>query len=216
MEATSNKTRETLNENAKAAGKIFNDTNTALMDMYSKQLNLAIGFYTNFLNAAMGGIKNWNQDSSYTDFFQINDGFQNPFLTAFTKISNQLLEYNRNLFRDFNSEAKNNYSDWTEAGKKYKETIDLRLEAYKNIFKSTIEAYNKHLDSSIETNKKMMEDINAQFNSVVKSSQKFWADILNTNNTNKAYSTEEDFRKEPSQGELRRKSNVPASMPEHK
>jgi hypothetical protein len=244
------KTNEPLNENAKEAGKIFNDNDTAIMDMYGKQLDLITGFYTNFFNTMMGGNKGWKQDKGFMDLFRDNNnftklfsnsfcgvgngfqnpfassmqndftrlfsnpfnrlsnGFQNPFLTSFEKIFSQMGDYNHNLFSAFTGETRNN-TDWSEISKKYKETIDSRLEISKNMLKSATEAYNKQLESSIEANKKMVEDINNQFSSVVKQTQKFWADILNIN---KSRLTEENLNiKEPTPGEPKKRSNVPVT-----
>lgn len=182
------------NDSTTSFGKEFKDTNTAITDMYSKQLNLITGFYTNVFNSMMDGNKGWKQDNGFVDIYKNNglakivsnsfggagNSFQSSFPRSFEKIYSQMADYNRNLFATFNSESKNGTVDLNEITKKYKETIASRLEVSQSVLKSTTEAYNKQFNAAIETNKKMMEDINTQFNLIVEQTQKFWADILKT------------------------------------
>ena len=226
------------NENATSAGSEFKETNTAITDMYSKQLNLVTGFYTNFFNSMMGGNKGWNQDRGFADMHHpanelskifsksfgndANNNFQNPFLGSFEKVYSQLADYNRNLFAAYNSETKNSHVDLNSISKKYKDTIDSRLQASQHILKSATEAYNKQFETAVETNKKMMEDINTQFSSVVKQTQKFWDDILKTTTTplteedayvakDSAMEGTKNVTKEPVVDVTKKTTNVPVS-----
>lgn len=228
------------NENATSAGSEFKETNTAIIDMYSKQLNLVTSFYTNFFNSMMGGNgnKGWNQDKGFAEMYHpanelskifsnsfggnMNNNFQNPFLGSFEKVCSQLADYNRNLFTAFNNETKTGNVDLNAISKRYKDTIDSRLEASQHVLKSATEAYNKQFDTAVETNKKMMEDINTQFSSVVKQTQKFWNDILKTNTAplteEDAYVTKEsamdgtkNVAKEPVVDVTKKTTNVPVN-----
>ena len=248
---TNNRSKEMFHENVNAAQKGFNDTNAAITDMYTKQLSLISGFYTNFFNSMMGANKSWGQDKGFMDMFQNNsfsklftnpfsvgannfqnpfismfqnnemsksfsnpinsfgNSFQNPFLTSVEKVYSQMADYNRNLFTAFSKENSGQNVDLNEISKKYKDTVDSRLEASKNMLKSATEAYNKQFDSVIESNKKMIEEINTQFSSVVKQTQKFWADILQVE---KAPFTQEDPKvKEPAMNEFKKKANNPVT-----
>ena len=49
METT--KTSDTLLESAKMAEKWMNESSAAVMEIYNKQLNLASGYYTNYINS---------------------------------------------------------------------------------------------------------------------------------------------------------------------
>jgi hypothetical protein len=49
------------------------------------------------------------------------------------------------------------------------------------LLNSISEGYIKELDSSMGNSKKIMDEINEQFNSVVKQNQKFWSEALKPN-----------------------------------
>lgn len=194
METT--KTNEAFIESVKIAEKWFSDTNSKIMEIYNKQLNLTTGFYNNMFNSLISNNKGW-KDSQMTDSFLKNDiskwfpisfsgngnstNLSNPLQSLFENMYKQMTEYNQNILANFNSQVKNSDTNWDMISKEYIETVQKRMDASMKILNSISEGYIKELDSTMGNNKKLIDEINEQFNSVIKQNQKFWSEALKPN-----------------------------------
>lgn len=184
------KTNENLFEGIKTNQKWFNDSATAMMEIYNRQLNLTMSFYDNLFSMfpAFGNV--WSRNKNLTEAFNANTDLgkwmwrpftignvvpTNPFMDLFDKTYKQLLEYNRNLFSSFTE------TELEPIGKKYQESITSQLEASKKITNSIQEAFNKQLEVAAESDKKLLDEINGQFNTLMKQNQEFWTAVLNAN-----------------------------------
>jgi hypothetical protein len=191
---TTQANNDTLLEGVKISEKWFNNLNAAMMDIYNKQLKLTTGYYTNFLNSALGGNNSqnkmtnpfnmfFNTDTTKAFWFPFgNDGaaFTNPFLHSFDKAYKDMLEYNRNLLTVLNSELKNNVSDWSKVRQEYREFMEKQIEVSKKIVDSMAEAFDKQGNFSTQLYKEAVEKINHQMDSVIKQDQDFLTNVLNT------------------------------------
>ena len=226
MEATKS-SNETLNEGAKAVENAVNNTNAVMTDMYKKQMDLTTSFYNNLFGSKLGNTNMWNQNSGFPNMFSNNmdmtkwfsnpftnfsaTSMQNPFMSPFDKTMKQMTEFSRHLLSVFSSKG-NNMGAMSE---EYKETIETRLEASKEIFNTISEAFKKQLESSLETNKKVTEEMSNQFNLVMKQNQKFWTDLLNAQHT--LVNNEEKKIKDPIMNDGKKLSNVlSADFKDHK
>ncbi len=222
MEET--KTNEAFNEGAKVVEKLFNNVNTAMTDMYKKQMDMTTSFYNNLFNSGLGNTNGWNQNNGFPNMFSTMDvtkwfsnpftnfsatAFQNPFGTSMDKTMKGITEFNQNLLSTLTNGLQGNGTDWNEMSKEYKETIEARLAASKEILTSISEAFNKQLESSIDTNKKTVEEINNQFNLVMKQNQKLWADLFKIFQT--PITNQDKKSKDPILFENKKKTNVPMS-----
>lgn len=221
METT--KTNEALLEGAKVAEKWLTDTSTAMMEIYNKQLNLATGYYTNFLNSTLGNNKGWNDNNGFSESFFSNNLLKNfsiplngngnlfatPFQAAIENVFKQIGEYNKNLLAAFNNQVKHSEIDLSVINSEYIETVEKRLDATKNIFNRLSEAYNKEFEFATENNKKILEEINEQFNTVIKQNQKFWSDAFKQ--IQPSFDGEEKKQKENTSGENKKKTALVVS-----
>jgi hypothetical protein len=188
METNSN---QSSSDGAKTAEKVLNDTTKELMDFYTKQLNVATGFYKSILDSFSTGNNSWNNSSDFSTGFFNNDltkvftkpfsgmsyNATNPFMPMFDKFYKQMVDYNKDMLVSLNSGLKGN-ADLSDMTKKYQEAVNTRMESSKNILKTATDAYNKQLDFSMENNKKALEEMTNQFNAMVKQSQAFWSDLM--------------------------------------
>ena len=93
--------------------------------------------------------------------------------------------------------------------------VNARVESSKNILKTATESYNKQLEFSIENNKKAMEEMNDQFNAMVKQSQKFWSDLMSSSQATSI--TLEKAVKDTISPEIKKRTAVPANeLSDHK
>ena len=189
METTN--TNHTEQNGTNTAEKMMNDTSKGMMDMFTKNLNLVSGYYSNLFNSFSNGNKGLtNNNGSSTNFmnYDLTKLFSNPFggmgnsfsnqsLPVFNSLYQQMMDYNNNLFSAL-SKGSNTTTDWSEIGKKQEAMIGNRLEATKNMRRSIIEAYTKQLDSVNESSKKMIEETTNQFNLLMKQNQKLWVDMF--------------------------------------
>jgi hypothetical protein len=225
METTSNQSSK---DGAKTAEKTLNDTTKELMDFYTKQLNVATGFYKNIFDSLSTGGKSWNNSSDFSTGFFNNDvtkaftnpfsgmNYQvaNPFLPLFDKFYKQMEEYNKDMLASLTNGLKGN-TDWSEMTKKYQETVSSRMESSKNILQTATEAYNKQLDFSNNNNKKAMEDMTSQFNAMVKQSQTFWLDLMASLQTK--INTDEKTVKDSISPEIKKRaSSLANELTDHK
>jgi methyl-accepting chemotaxis protein len=175
---------------------IANNTLTSIMDGYRKQLNAVSEFYTNAFNSFSIQNKNmwnplqnqsnlfFNYDSLKSMFipfngFNINAGFSNP-LNAMVK---HVSDYNHNLMGSLTKQFDNTNSDGNSIGDKYQKLVEERTEASKVYINTLADTINKQMESTLSTNKKMQEEINKQFEDILKHSQQFWTDVLKMNQT---------------------------------
>jgi hypothetical protein len=191
METTQTNNHTPL-EGAKISEKWFNSVNSAMMDIYNKQLNLATSYYTNLLNPTLGSnhslekITNpfntfFNNGATKNFWFPLgNDGaaFTNPFLHSFDKTYKDLLEYNRNLLTTFNTELKSNISDWSKVRQEYREFIEKQIDVSKKIAESIAESYNKQGDFSTKSYKESVEKIKKQMDTVFEQNHVFLSNLL--------------------------------------
>jgi hypothetical protein len=197
METTTfSKTNEKLYETAEAANKGFNQINSTIMDVYSKQLNLVSGFYNNLFNSFPWANKNvWNANMDFTKYFGADETFKlftpfnwfktSDYLGNFFKpqsedLFKKTIEFNNNWFAELQKQFKIVQMNWVELSEKMQEIAEEEWKATYSSINSLIEAYNKQADFSIESNRKFMEKINSQFDLAAKQSEKFWSDVLKT------------------------------------
>ena len=181
-----------------------NNTLTSMMEAYNKQLSQLSEFYTNAFNSFSGQNKNmWNPmqnhsnlffnndalKSMFTPFngFGMNNGVSNPFMTLFSnpfeKTVKQVSDYNHNLMGSLTKEFGNNFSDGNSIGDKYQKLVEERNEASKVYINTLADTFNKQMESTLSINKKLQEETNIQFESVLKHTQQFWDGVLNMNQT---------------------------------
>ena len=182
----------TLLEGVKISERWFNNLNTATMDIYNKQLNLVIGYYTDFLNSSLGSIhssnktKNpfnlfFNTDATKAFWFPFNnDGnvFSSPVINSFDKTYKEVLDYNRNLLTTLNNEFKSNIVQWNKINQQYGEYIEKQMEISKKIANSIAEAYNKHGDFSTASYREAIEKLNHQIDLFMQQSQTLFSNVL--------------------------------------
>ncbi len=191
METT--KTTGTFAESMKVAEKWFNDTNSTMMDIYNKSVNLTTGFYNNMLNSVINNSKGWNTNpitdsifkNDLTKWFPVSfssngnsTNFTHSFQPLVDSMYKKMIEYNQELINNFNSQFKYNDKNYDSISKEYMDTVEKRIDASMKIINSITEGYMKGLDSTIGNNKKIIEEINEQFNSVIKQNQKFWSEAI--------------------------------------
>ncbi len=190
------KSNDTFREGAKVFEKWLNDSNSAITDIYNKQLNLTTKFYDNLLNSTVGNSSNFWDGRSLVDSFFKGDlvkRFSFPFsgngngnsiltpsLTNFENSYKQMVEFNRNWLSAYSERYNKNNSEWNTISEDYMKLFEKRLESSKKIFNSYVESFDNGLDFSVKNNKKILEEITEQFNLLNNQSQKFWADILKT------------------------------------
>ena len=224
MEATKSNS-ETLNEGAKVVENLLNNANAAMTDLYKKQMDLTTSFYNNLFGSKLGNTNMWNQNSGFPNMFSNNMdmtkwisnpftnfsvmGMRNPFMSSFDKTMKQMTEFNQNLLSAFTNGFSAKGNNFGAMSEEYKETIETRLAASKEIFTTISEAINKQLESSMETNKKVIEEMNNQFNLVMKQNQKLWSDLLNAQQT--SINNEEKKSKDPIMYDGKKRSNVLAT-----
>lgn len=196
---TTNSNNQPLTESVKIAEKWFNDTKTAVSGIFTKQFNFTMDLYTEMFNSLSANNKRWNNNKDFTEMYfnnmtnitkwfstPNNNGFtvfsnaavSNPYLFLMDKMYKQTMEFNSNLFSSFNSTAKNSETEWNTFNNEYKLIFDRQLQASKAIFESVSNAYGKQLNYAADTNKKMMEELNEQYNSMLKQNQKIWKDAF--------------------------------------
>ncbi len=188
---TTKPNNEALNEGAKVIEKLFNDSNSALMNIYKKQMDLTAGFYNNLFNSSIGNTNGFVHNSSTPKMFANMDmaqwftnpfanfsatNLQNPFLTSIEKI----MEFNQKLLSPFTNGIQNKGTNPESMNEEYKKLLEVRLKDSKEMLNTVAETFNKQLESSVETNKKTMEEISNQFSLAMKQNQKLLTDMLNT------------------------------------
>jgi len=191
-----------------------NNTLTSMMDVYQKQLSAVSEFYTNALNSFTTQTKNmWNPMQNQSNSFFNNDALKSMFspLTSFgmnNSISNpfdrmvkNVSDYNHNLMSSLSKQFENPDSDGNLTGEKYQKFDEESNEASKVYINTLADTLNKQMESTLDTNKKLQEDTNKQFESLLKLSQKFWADVLNKNQTPRSVP---NFSKEGAATEIKR------------
>lgn len=190
METNSN---HSTNDGTKTAEKMLNDSSKQIMDFYTTQLNVATSFYKNLFDSFSTGNKGWNNTPDFSNGFSNNhltktftmpfggfsNNFSNPFLQPFNDFYKQMADTNTAMFTNLTTGLKGN-TDMSEFSKKIQDTINTQIEASKTILKNTTEAYTKRLDFSLENNKKAIEEMNNQFNTIVKQNQKLWSDLISS------------------------------------
>ena len=228
---TTKSSNETLNESAKVVENLFNNTNAVMTDMYKKQMDLTTSFYNNLFGSKLGNANMWNQNSGFPNMFSNNMdmtkwfsnpfanfstmGMQNPFMSPFDKTMKQMMGFNQNLLSAFTNGFSGKANNMDAMTEEYKETIETRLEASKEIFNTISEAFKKQMESSMETNKKVTEEMSNQFNLVMKQNQKFWNDLLNAQQT--LVNNEDKKSKDPIMYDGKKRSNVlPTDFKDHK
>jgi len=195
METIKTNNNETLNEGVKVVEKLFNDINSATMDIYKKQMDLAAGFYTNLFNLSMGNINGLGQNRSVPLMLantEVAKWFSNPFvnlsamdvknpmLALADKTMKQMIDFNQKLLSPFIIDGSPNKRTNSESmNDEYTKLLETKLKDSKDMLNTLTEAFNKQLESSVENNRKMMEEISSQFSAVMKQNQKLWADMLN-------------------------------------
>lgn len=220
METTNN---ETLNEGAKVMEKLLSNTNSAMTDMYKKQMELTTSFYNNLFNSGLGHNNLWNQNTRIPNIFPSMDmskwfanpltnfstgNIQNPFAISMENGMKQIVEFNQKMVSAFTNGIDNNKTNWDAIGKEYKETINSRLETSKEILNSVTETFNKQSESAIEMNIKTINEISDQLSKAMKQNQKLWSDMLKMS---QGSLNVEEKTTESVSNENKKRSNVPVS-----
>lgn len=220
METTNN---VTFNEGTKVMEKLLSTTNSAMTDMYKKQMEATTSFYNNLFNSGLGHNNLWNQNTGIPNIFPSMDmskwfvnpltnfsitNMQNPFTTSMENGMKQIMEFNQNLASLFTNGINNNKINWGTISEKYKETINSQLEASNEILNSITEIHNKQSEAALEINKKTINELSEQFNKVMKQNQKLWSDMLNMSRGSLNF--EEEITESVS-NENKKRSNVPVS-----
>jgi hypothetical protein len=209
---TTKTSNETLNESEKLIEKLFSNTNTAMIDMYKKQVDMTTSFYSNLFNSTFGNSTGLNQNSGFPNMFSnpfnnfSQNNFQNPFLATIDKTIKQIMEFNQNLFSVLTNGFEKRRIDFGAISEEYKETINVGVEATKEIHNIISKAFNEKLESSMEIDKKATEEISNQLNLVTKQNQKLWTDFFKTYQT--PLKNEEKISKEPILSENKKSSNT--------
>jgi len=195
---TTKTNNESLNEGAKVIEKLFNDSSTAMMDIYKKQMDFATGFYSNLFNSSMSNINGFGQNSGISNMFANMDmskwftnptadlsanNLQNTLLVSMDKTMKQVMEINQKILSAFTNGIQSNGATSESMSEEYKKLLEARLKDSKEMVNTITEAFNKQLESSLITNKKTMEEITNQFSLAMKQNQKLWADMLNMHQT---------------------------------
>jgi hypothetical protein len=197
MESTTfSKTNEKFYETIQGANKGFNEINSAAMDIYSKQLNLASSFYKNLFYSFPWANKNvWNANIDFAKYFgadgtsklftpfnwfKMSDYLGDFFKPQSEDLLSKTIEFNNNWFTELQKQLKIMQMNWVESSEKMQEIVMEEWKTTYSSINSLIEAYNKQTDFSIESNRKFMEKINSQLNLAAKQSENFWSDVLKT------------------------------------
>ena len=193
MEATNGKTQTT--------NKWFNEANSTIMDMYNKQANLVLGFYSNLFHSMPGMNKNsWmpnmnfgathdghdfiNPFTSAYSWFKPNNSFMNLFDTQYQDMYKQFVEHN-NIWNSFgHKRGQEMQKNWNEATRKMQDIIEKELKIRNEAANNIIDVCNKQMDFSMELNRKFMEELNNQFNIAFKRSEKFYSDAFKETQSN--------------------------------
>jgi len=77
----------------------------------------------------------------------------------------------------------NTSSDGNSIVEKYQKLVGERNEAAKVYINTLAETFNKQMEPTLATNKKLQEETNKHFESVLKLTQRFWTDALNMSQT---------------------------------
>lgn len=188
-----NSANETLLEGAQTTNKWMNDASSAMMDMYKKQTDMASSFYSNLFNSISGTNKNsTNPLANFSNpFSNGNDMMKNMFApfngfgmnsfssNPFEKVMKQLTDFNQNLLSSLNKPFGNGNQDFGALTENYKNVVEKEMETSKKMMGSLVEAYHKQMEFTMENNKKLQEEMNTQFNQLVKLTQQFWAGAVN-------------------------------------
>ncbi|MBA2613598.1 MAG: hypothetical protein H0U95_16670 [Bacteroidetes bacterium] len=148
---------------------------------------------------------------------EFNNNTNSNLMDVFHRQFNAVTGFYTNFFNSMmgGNKSLNQNTQKAEINNKYKEVIDSRIEASKNVFKSATDAYHAQLGSAMETNKKMMDDIHTQISTTVKQTQNFWSDILKSNAT--PLKEEDLYVKEPNLNDIKnQKSNPVNEFMDHK
>jgi hypothetical protein len=193
---TTQTNNDTLNEGVNMIEKMFNERNSMMTAIYKKQMDFAVGFYTNLFNQGLVKNNSGNENKGLPNMFANMDmtkwfaapqagaspnNFQNPVYSSFDKMMKQAIEMNKNFFSVATHSNKGQDPNSGQMNEEYKKVIEARLETSKKIMSTLSDAIKEQLESSNESNKKTMEEINSQFALLMKQNQKLWADMLTTN-----------------------------------
>jgi hypothetical protein len=222
MEKTNfNKTEGTFDETTKMANNWLADTCSVMSDIYDKQLKTTLGFYNNFFNSITETNKDGNNSTNFTSpFFKWNP-FMNSmfkpfnsfkwdsssvefFTSQFAETQKQMNEFNTRLFALAQEELKNNQNNWNEFNK----IVEEQRKNTQNIVNSLLEIYSKKLNQSIELNKKLAQEISAQFETVANKNKKNWSDLLKTTETNGSTEKENETERKEAQSKRQGKTEL--------
>lgn len=191
METT--KTSDTLLESARMAEKWMNESSAAMMDIYNKQLNLATGFYNNYINSMWSNVKPSSSGQEFMDNYfgskmaksfwtpynaLYGNGDSSPFLSSFDKMQKQYMDFGRSLYNDMTDRMRISDLDWSSIGNEYKGIWDKRLDATKKTMNAMFETYQKQMNFTMDTGREMMNEMNNQFNSIYRQNQKNWTEMM--------------------------------------
>lgn len=181
---------ETTNKNdlaqaVKATEKWWSHTNSAMMELWNKQLEVALGYYDNLNSAPANG---WYGNRKPATWFSganmsgwpwgaFNSEQEDSALSPINTIK-QMLKFNRNFFGMFNTPEMDGVEQWGLLNKHYRENLEKRIEAFQRVWQSLIDAGKQQADRSLETSKTLAASINEQIEELLEEDQKIWNDML--------------------------------------
>jgi hypothetical protein len=183
-----------FDETSQMTNKWIMDTCSIITSIYNRQLKTTLDFYRSVFNSIPGANKNGHEYSKnfIPAFFSGNDFLKSMFLpfksfnsdqslidmfnSQFEDILKQASEFNTRLFYIFQEEYKNKQVNWNEFNK----IIDEEWKNLRNITTTLHQSYTTRLNHSPELTKKLLREINNQFEMITDRNKKMWAELINT------------------------------------
>ena len=191
------------------AGKWINDTTSMLTDAYNKQMNLSFGVYNNYVNSLVESFKNMiaptKNNSMFffqpdyllkgminpTKFMNLNDNWSAPSAKYMEKLYKQLVDFNHQWLNVYNKEFHMNGSNLNGVVEAFRKIMENEMEAAKNIFMLYYDVTDEQWEFALESFKKIQEEMNKEFNRLVKSQEELMFAMMKSNNKEKEHTKHE-------------------------
>jgi hypothetical protein len=185
---------EATHEKNQTANKWLNDANSTVMDIYNKQANVMLGFYSNLFNSMPGMSKNnWMGNMNFNhshdghemapamfpafNLFKTNN-FMNMYTSHCQDMYKQMTDFH-NLWSSFGQKKSQHMQEnWSDSVEKMQAIIQKEWKVKNEMATTLMEAYNKQRETATELNKKFMEEMHTQFHAASKHNEKFSSDVL--------------------------------------
>ena len=191
------------------AGKWINDTTSMLTDAYNKQMNLSFGVYNNYVNSFVESFKNMiaptKNNSSFffqpdyllkgminpAKFMSFNDNWSMPSAKYMEKFYKQMVDFNHQWLNVYNKEFHLNGSNLNGVVEAFRKIMENELEAAKNIFMLYYDVTDEQWEFALESFKKIQEEMNKEFNRLVKSQEELVFAMMKSNNNGNEHTKHE-------------------------